>query len=1149
MARRKKLYHPQPQRNASARSPGSTPHERLKDRAQKKMNTSKKTRSVGLTSNPRWYQDAVIYEIPIRAYCDSNGDGVGDLPGLISKLDYLVNLGVDALWLLPFYPSPMRDGGYDISDYISVHPMYGSLDDFKELLVQAHARGIRIITELVINHTSKDHPWFERARQSPAGSKWRNFYVWSESGSEYSDTRIIFKDFETSNWSWDPVAKAHYWHRFYAHQPDLNFDNPDVQAALFEVLDFWLGLGVDGLRLDAVPYLYEREGTNCENLPETHAYLKKLRAYVDAKYKDRMLLAEANQWPQDAAAYFGNGDECHMNFHFPLMPRLFMALQLEDRFPVIDILQQTPDIPDNCQWATFLRNHDELTLEMVTDQDRDYMYEVYAADPNARINLGIRRRLAPLLKSRQKIELINSLLFSLPGTPVLYYGDELGMGDNIHLPDRDGVRTPMQWSADRNAGFSRANPQKLFLPTITDPEYHYEAINVEAQEYSPHSLLWFTRRLIAVAKKNNVLGKGNIEFLRPDNNKILAYLRTHAERRVLCVVNLSRFPQCAELDLQAYEGAIPVEMFSNVRFPTIEKGSYRLTLSPHAFFWFNLEPAENLRIGGSKIVQLDAQSSTWHTFVDRDPRGSVTAALLNYVVERRWFRGKSRMVREAQIVEAMPLGHDADATLLILFRLEYVEGNAETYCIPLGFFIGDDEAQREKKSAHALVARINGVSYFESETLVNGSLYDTFATSDAALPLLRSLEPLRGKHGSLRAVCETDLRRAIHSETPPTLKAPELEQSNTVVFIGDCAILKLYRHIEEGMSPELEVGTFLAQRMGTSHLIPKIVGSIAYQQEGRPASTLGIAQELVQNEGDAWQLTLSEIENFFVRVLSQEEPAPTQPEHSTFLDRIHAPVPALLADLGGRYFALARQLGQRVAEMHRLLGQSSDDKAFAPEPFNLQHQQSVFQWAHTSIARTFEKLRRKQIDLPADTQRLLESLLPAEKSIDDMMRRIINKRIDAARIRLHGDLHLGQVLFTGADFVIIDFEGEPGRPINERRYKRSALRDAVGMVRSFSYAVHAVLRSGRVRAEDIARLTPWGHAWSSAISAVFLKSYLEALHGTALVPTHADITNLLLEFYEIEKVIYEVEYELNNRPDWLHIPLAGLTNILANHRG
>ena len=494
----------------------------------------------------------------------------------------------------------MRDGGYDIADYTTVNPVFGTLEDFKRLLDEAHRRGIRVITELVINHTSKDHPWFERARRSPPGSRYRDYYVWSDTPDQYTDARIIFKDFETSNWSWDPVAKAYYWHRFYSHQPDLNFDNPEVHEAILKVCDFWFDLGVDGMRLDAVPYLYEREGTNCENLPETHEFLRKMRAHVDGKYRDRMLLAEANQWPMDAAAYFGqgHGDECHMNFHFPLMPRIFMSLQLEDRFPIVDILRQTPAIPDTCQWATFLRNHDELTLEMVTDQDRDYMYKVYAEDPTARLNLGIRRRLAPLLKSRQRIELVNGLLFSLPGTPVLYYGDEIGMGDNIYLADRDGVRTPMQWSADRNAGFSRANPQKLYLPVITDPEYHYEALNVEAQAASQHSLLWWTKRLIAMAKKNRVLGTGDIEFLHPDNHKILAYLRTRGDERVLVVANLSRFPQYVELDLASHEGLVPTEIFSNVRFPTIGKHPYLLTLSPHTFFWFTA--------GGAQRGQLRA---------------------------------------------------------------------------------------------------------------------------------------------------------------------------------------------------------------------------------------------------------------------------------------------------------------------------------------------------------------------------------------------------------------------------------------------------------------------------------------------------------------------------------------------------------------
>ena len=483
---------------------------------------------------PLWYKDAIVYELHVRAFSDSDVDGVGDIRGLIDKLDYLHDLGVTAIWLLPFFPSPLKDDGYDVSDYVDIQPVFGNMSDFRALVEEAHQRGLRIIIELVLNHTSDQHPWFQRARRAPPGSRWRDFYIWSDTTNRYREARIIFKDSEQSNWSWDSVAKAYYWHRFYSHQPDLNYDNPAVHRAIINVVNFWLRLGVDGFRVDAVPYLYKREGTTCENLPETHVYLKGLRKHIDAKFKDRMLLAEANQWPEDAVAYFGDGDEFHMAFHFPLMPRMFMAIRMEDRFPILDILEQTPRVPDNCQWALFLRNHDELTLEMVADEERDYMYRVYAHDPVARLNLGIRRRLAPLLSNnRRKIELMNILLFSLPGTPVIYYGDEIGMGDNVYLGDRNGVRTPMQWSPDRNAGFSRTNPQKLYLPPIIDPEYHYESVNVENQQGNPDSLLWWMKRLIALRKRYRSLGRGTISFLQPENRKILAFIRQYQGEAIL----------------------------------------------------------------------------------------------------------------------------------------------------------------------------------------------------------------------------------------------------------------------------------------------------------------------------------------------------------------------------------------------------------------------------------------------------------------------------------------------------------------------------------------------------------------------------------------------------------------------------------------
>src|SRR5437773_7714019 len=558
-----------------------------------------------------WYKDGIIYQTHVKAFFDTNGDGVGDFQGLTRKLDYLQDLGVNILWLLPFYPSPLRDDGYDIANYTSVHPGYGTLTDFKAFLKEAHKRGLRVVTELVVNHTSDEHPWFQKSRRAKPGSPWRDYYVWSDTPEKYKDARIIFKDFETSNWAWDPVAHAYYWHRFYSHQPELNFDNPAVHEALFKALEFWVNLGVDAFRLDAIPYLYEREGTTCENLPETHVFLKKLRARLDALHPGKMLLAEANQWPEDSRPYFGDADECHMAFHFPVMPRMYMSLAQEDRFPIIDIMAQTPAIPENCQWAMFLRNHDELTLEMVTDEDRDYMWRTYAADRQARINLGIRRRLAPLMQNhRGRIHLMNGLLFSFPGTPIVYYGDEIGMGDNIYLGDRNGVRTPMQWSADRNAGFSRSNPQQLYLPAIIDPQYHYEQVNVDVQQSSPYSLLWWMKRLIATRRRFRAFGRGTMEFLYPENRKILAFVRRFEDETILIVANLSRLVQVFELDLSQFHGMVPVELSGGTHFPEITDRPYFLNLSPFAFYWFALEKQRVEVPPGAEEVPL-IPAKTW----------------------------------------------------------------------------------------------------------------------------------------------------------------------------------------------------------------------------------------------------------------------------------------------------------------------------------------------------------------------------------------------------------------------------------------------------------------------------------------------------------------------------------------------------------
>ncbi|MDY6910614.1 MAG: maltose alpha-D-glucosyltransferase, partial [Thermodesulfobacteriota bacterium] len=658
-----------------------------------------------------WYKDAIIYELHVKAFYDSNRDGIGDFRGLLEKLDYLEELGITAVWLLPFYPSPLRDDGYDIADYRGIHPHYGTLKDFKLFVREAHKRGIRVITELVVNHTSDQHPWFQAARRAKPGSARRNMYVWSDTDTKYPETRIIFTDTESSNWAWDPVAGAYYWHRFFSHQPDLNLNNPRMVQAVIKVLDFWLKMGVDGLRLDAVPYLCVREGSNNENLPETHQVIKRFRKYIDDHFHDRMLLAEANQWPEDVVEYFGDNDECHMAFHFPLMPRMFMALRQEDRTPIIEILNRTPTIPEECQWGLFLRNHDELTLEMVTDEERDYMYREYARDARMRLNLGIRRRLAPLVdNSLRRRELLHSLLFSLPGTPIIYYGDEIGMGDNIHLGDRNGVRTPMQWSADRNAGFSRADPAELYLPVIMDPVYGYQSVNVEAQQRNPSSFYHFIRRMIALRKQYKAFGRGTIHFLHPENRKVLAYLRRYKEEVILVTANLSRFVQPAELDLSEFNGWNPVEMLGRVEFPRIGELPYFITLGPHTFYWFRLEPqAEPIVVG----VPYKAEDTSIPTlFLERDP-GSVmepeeqfrleTAVFPVYLPKQRYFRGKAREVVSCRIADSTKMGSNFFMTLV---RVHYADGGHELYSVPLKVASGREAARIMENVPESVLALV-----------------------------------------------------------------------------------------------------------------------------------------------------------------------------------------------------------------------------------------------------------------------------------------------------------------------------------------------------------------------------------------------------------------------------------------------------------
>jgi len=1111
---------------------------------------NQKKEDLGLEDDAFWYKDTIIYELHVRAFCDSDGDGVGDFKGLTAKLDYLQDLGITAIWLLPFCPSPLKDDGYDISDYAGIHPAYGSLRDFKDFVREAHRRGLRVITELVLNHTSDQHPWFQRARRANPGSRWRDFYVWSNTLDRYKEVRVIFKDFESSNWAWDPVAKAYYWHRFYSHQPDLNYDNPHVQKEIFHAIDFWFRMGVDGLRLDAVPYLYKREGTNCENLPETYAFLKRLRAYVDSKFKNRMLLAEANQWPEDAAAYFGNGDVCHMAFHFPLMPRLFMGIRMEDRFPIIDILEQTPPIAESSQWALFLRNHDELTLEMVTDEERDYMYRVYAQDPQMRINLGIRRRLAPLLGNhRRRIELMNGLLFSLPGTPIIYHGDEIGMGDNIYLGDRKGVRTPMHWSGDRNAGFSRANPQRLYLPIIIDPEYHYEAINVETQQSNPHSLLWWMKRLIALRKRFKAFGRGTLEFLYPENHRVLAFIRRYEDECILVLANLSRFVQCVELDLSAFMGMVPIELFGQTEFPPAGGRPYFFTLGPHGFFWLALEQraAQELVEIATSVSQLPAVAVTgrWDFVFQDRAKAALEKVLPDYLRIRRWFAGKAKRIKSVQIREALPVPNKSKQAYITLLDVEYMEGDPETYTLPLTYATADQGDAVLREHPHAAVAQLQLKDKGEE-----GVLYDALFEEDFCKTLLKGVahgRRFKGAAAGLSAWPTRVLRRIWHkgdtSLKPSILKA---EQSNTSVVYGERFILKFFRRLEPGVNPDLEIGRFLTER-GFAY-IPPVAGAIEYRKGRDEPMSLAILQGFVPNQGDAWQYSLDSLGHYFERALAmgaevQVAPVPKFP----LLGLVENDLPPVVSEVIGTYLETARMLGQRTAELHLVLVSAPDGPDFAPERFSTLYQRSLYQSMRSLIIQVFQLLRLRLKHLPETLRAEAQEVLDLKTEILERLRSILERRMAAIRIRCHGDYHLGQVLYTGKDFVIIDFEGEPARSLSERRIKRSPFRDVAGMIRSFHYAAYtALFKHASVRPEDIALLEPWSELWYRYVSGIFLSSYLNTVGDAPLVPKESEELENLLQALLLEKAIYEIGYELNNRPDWVIIPVRGVKDILKN---
>lgn len=1081
-------------------------------------------------NSPLWYKDAVIYEVPVRSFADSNGDGIGDLGGLTDKLDYLQDLGITALWLLPFFPSPLKDDGYDVSDYGSVNPIYGTLEDFQNLVKEAHRRHIYIIIELIINHTSDQHPWFKRARKAPPGTVERNFYVWSDTPDRYKEARIIFQDFETSNWTWDSVAQSYYWHRFYSHQPDLNFDQPEVQTAVFEMLDFWLAMGVDGLRMDAVPYLYEREGTNCENLAETHHFLQAIRQRIDSKYPDRMLLAEANQWPEDAVQYYGTGNECHMNFHFPLMPRLFMALHMEDNFPIIDILQQTPPIPDNCQWAIFLRNHDELTLEMVSDEDRDYMYRVYAKDPQARLNLGIRRRLAPLLgNNRRKIELLNALLFSLPGTPVMYYGDEIGMGDNIYLGDRNGVRTPMQWSNDRNAGFSRANPQKLYAPVIVDPEYHYETVNVESQRANASSLWWWMKRLIAVRKRYQAFGRGTLTFLPSDNRKVLAFVRTYAGQHILVVANLSRFVQGVELDLSPFRGMAPIEIFGRTEFPPILEGNYFLSLGPHSFYWFTLElqsNKENLCPTDLSSNILSWQGEWQQLFYDPNGIKQVELILPSYLCSRSWYGGKHQVIQQLTIKDVLTV----ENCLLLLLHIEYQEGDPAEYTLPLSYAQGEPSYLPMAKES--ILFRLEG-----------GVVYEGLGDQEFLQLPLQSICQGKSYQGRQGKILPTLLSHELQGGGEPTLL--KAQQSNSSIIYGDRLVFKFYRLVGEGINPDLEIGRYLGSQSQESFFVHPL-GYWEYRSNEGESKTLGTLMEFVPEVEDGWLYTTDCLRNYFERVMTQP-PETLMPELPSSLPLLGiAEIPDHALDLMGSFLASIELLGKRTAMLHNTLASPTENQHFAPEPFTFFYQRSIYQYMRNLTGQNLLALRKHLEQSNGETHRLGQQVWQEQSRILDLLGQILHHKITAHRIRCHGDYHLGQVLFTGKDFIIIDFEGDINRPLSERRMKRSPLRDVAGMLQSIFYAVdYAIKREiscGIVQSSE--GMADYGRYFAYWGSGVFLRAYFEATAGAIFIPQSPQETKTLLMVYLMERSVYDLGLQLKKGGS-LSVYLHRIQEILA----
>ncbi|MGI8598893.1 MAG: maltose alpha-D-glucosyltransferase [Chitinophagaceae bacterium] len=1088
------------------------------------------------TEDKYWYKDAIIYELHIKAFKDSNGDGMGDFTGLIEKLDYLQELGVTAIWVLPFYPSPLKDDGYDIADYYSINPRYGNIEQFKLLLEESHKRKLKVITELVLNHTSDQHQWFQKARRAPKGSPERDFYVWSDDPEKYKDVRIIFQDFEASNWSWDPVAQQYYWHRFFHHQPDLNFDNPLVQEEVFKVLDYWCAMGVDGFRLDAVPYLFERDGTNGENLPETHAFLKKLRKHIDDHFPRTVFLAEANMWPEDSASYFGDGDECHMNYHFPVMPRMFMSLQMEDRYPITDIFDQTPAIPESCQWAIFLRNHDELTLEMVTDEERDYMYKVYAKDPKAKINLGIRHRLAPLMENnRRKIELMNSLLFSLQGTPVVYYGDEIGMGDNFYLGDRDGVRTPMQWSPDRNAGFSTANPQSLYLPTILDPEYHYETVNVETQRKNTSSLFWFMKRIINMRKKYKAFSRGDLTFLHVENPKVLAFTRTHENEVLFIIVNLSKHSQPAEVDLIDYKGYNLLEVFSKNHFPVIKPDApYFFTLAPHSFHWFALEKVhehsnEDHKLSLLKvnvIPELFSGASSEHFQQD---------VLIKFFLKAKWFGNKNRKIFSFSILDYATIPVEKNEVYFLLIEVAFESGLPETYHLPV-IFLKDEPARKiYDYYPESVVAEID-------VNLNRGILCDALFVEEVQQDLLKKMAAgysIAPGSAVIHFEANDIVKNYAQMHSFTRSRVYSIEKAHTSITYDSSFFLKMYRKVDLTVNPDLEIIRYLSIDKKFEH-VPAFTGSIEWKYD-KGTVVLGMMQMMIQNHGDGRIFMLDRINNYIERVLANkiENYNPDDLKGTLVAPASFDRLPASMQEVLGSHAAeQAELLGKRTAELHLMLASDTHLVEFLPEEYSLHYQRSLYSSMQALVRETFQLLEKNNINISETLKHELEAILPAKENILAQLKRIYQKKLDVWKIRIHGKYHLKQVLYTGRDVSITNFGGRNHRSYSERRLKRSPLRDVASMIRSFYYVAHeGFINTNHVQKEDLDKLLPFANFWAHYMSGFFIKSYLKEVEGSPLIPKEKEDLQIMLETFLIEFAMQDLNKEISTNSQYALVPI------------